>query len=106
MDRILHPQYLSVELSASGVVEREMSGRGSEGGIRVSSNREGASRETVFGAKPECGEEDWRTGGGGAEGRQQERGIRVRGRHWAEIRSTGWRTEIQKFSRKWERCFA
>lgn len=32
-----------------------------------SSDREGASGKTVLGAKPECGEEDWRTGGGGAE---------------------------------------
>lgn len=66
-ERLLHPQHLAVELSASGVVERQMSGRGSEGGIRVSSDREEASGETVFGAKPECAEEDWRTGGGGAE---------------------------------------
>lgn len=39
-------------------------------------------------------------------GREWESGIRVRGRHGAEIWSKGWRTDTQKWSRKWEKCFA
>ena len=54
-ERILHRQYLAVELSAVGVQERRR-GRGGEGRIRVSAERGSWRKDIMVGAKPEWSE--------------------------------------------------